>query len=210
MHLMHLATMAYHFTGDEQYRTFLFDELIGEIQTLRVTDVAGAFQLPKYCRSYFGDQITYGPWWAFLNLLGESDLRTALQQAFHSELWSKHLHETGNVDLAIMYAGAVPPEIATDRDAAIALIDELLPLMGGNGGALMGDPFDPIWFDDPKRVYSRSAEMVLENAPEGVVAVCPTEGEVAACTAEMPGCAALITRRAASETARSSRAPTSS
>ena len=183
MHLMHLATIAYHFTGDEQYRRFLFEELIGEVQTLGVVDVAGAFQLPAFCRAYFGDQITYGPWWAFMHLLGESELRTSLQSAFHAEIWSKHLHETGNLDLAIMYAGALPPEIAQDRENALALVEELLPLMGGNGGALMGDPFDPQWFDDPKRVYSRSAEQVF--AYEDTEPVCPTPPQIAACTAEI-------------------------
>lgn len=185
MHMMHLATMAYHFTGDEQYREFLYNELIGNVQTLGVTDAAGAFQLPKYCRSYFGDQITYGPWWAFLHLLGESPLRTSLQQAFHDEIWSKHLNETGNADLAIMYAGAVPPEIATDRDAALALAGEILPMMGGNGGALMGNPFDPLYFDDPKRVYTLTADQVLSNAREGTMAVCPDPQEIAACTADI-------------------------
>ncbi len=185
MHLMHLATMAYHFTGDDQYRRFLFEELIGDIQTVRVADTAGAFQLPRYCRAYYGDQITYGPWWAFLQLLDEGELLTSMQQAFHAEIWSKHLHETANVDLAIMYVGALPPEIATDREAALALVDELLPLMGGNGGAMMGDPFDPRWLDDPKRTYTLTAEQVFAFADESVEAVCPLPGEVAACNAEI-------------------------
>ncbi len=185
MHLMHLATMAYHFTGEEQYREFLFRELIGEINTLGVVHVAGAFQLPAFCRSYFGDQITYGPWWAFLQLLGDSELRTSLQEAFHAELWAKHLHETGNVDLAIMYAGGIPEDIAEGRDDAIALIDALLPLMGGNGGALMNDPFGADWLTDPKRTYTRTPAQVFEYAGEDVEARCPTDLEVAACTAEI-------------------------
>lgn len=196
MHLMHLATMAYHFTGDDQYREFLFDELIGEIRTVDVVNTAGAFQLPKYCRNYYGDQITYGPWWAFMQLLGDSELKTAMQEAFHGEIWSKHLHETANVDLAIMYAGGLPEAIATDREAALELVDELLPLMGGNGGALMDDPFGTEWLDDPKRTYSRSPSVVLAAAGDDVEAVCPTEAEIAACTAtieysgiELPGLA---------------------
>lgn len=185
VHLMHLAAMAYHFTGDEQYRRFLFEELVDEVGTLDVANVAGAVQLPPFCRTYYGDQITYGPWWAFIELLGEGPLRRALEQAFHDEIWSKHLNETANVDLAIMYAGALPAEVATDREAALALVDELLPLMGGNGGVLMGEPFATRWMDDPKRVYSRSAADVLEAAGEGVEPRCPSAPEIAACTADI-------------------------
>ncbi|MCB9520920.1 MAG: hypothetical protein H6698_06920 [Myxococcales bacterium] len=185
MHLMHLAAIAYHFTGDDQYRRFLYEDLIDDIDTLGVARTAGAFQLPAFCRSYFGDQITYGPWWAFIELLGDSPLKTEMMRSFYGELWSKHLNETANVDLAIMVAGAIPPEIATERERALELVRDLLPLMGGNGGALMGDPFDARWFDDPKRTYTLTAEQVLESAPDGVEPVCPTEQQAAACTAEI-------------------------
>ena len=185
MHLMHLATMAYYLTGDEQYRTFLYDELIGNIDTIGVIHTAGAFDLPKFCKKYFGDQITFGPWWAFIHLLGDSPLKTEVMQAFHKEMWEKLVRVAANVDFNIMYAGALTPEIATDKDEALAVGLEQLSLMGGNGGLLMGEPDEALWLDDPRRSYTTTPETVLAAAPDGVEAVCPTQHEVDICSMEI-------------------------
>jgi hypothetical protein len=183
MHLMHLATMAYYFTGDEQYREFLYDELIGELDTVRVAHTAGAFNLPKYCKKYFGDQITFGPWWAFIHLLGDCDLRTEMQKAFHLEMWDKLVKSVGNVDFDIMYAGALPADIAKDRAQALAYGLDQLAWMGGNGGLPEGSPDDPKWLDEPRRSYTTTPEMILAWTPDGIEAVCPTQHEVDICTA---------------------------
>ena len=185
MHLMHLAAMAYYFTGDEMYREFLYEELIGNLDTIGVAHTAGAFNLPKYCKKYFGDQITYGPWWAFLELLDDCDLKIEMQKAFHHEMWDKLVKDVDNTDFAIMYAGAVPESIGKDRQQAIAFALDYLPWMGGNGGTLMGDPFDPKWLDDPRRSYTLTPEQVMASTPDGITAQCPTADEVAACTAKI-------------------------
>ncbi len=185
MHLMHLAAIAYHFTGDDMYREFLFDELIGNLNTVGVMHTAGAFNLPKWCKKYFGDQITFGPWWAFLHLLDESPLRTEVAQAYHTEMWDKLLREAGNVDFNIMYAGALSPEIAVDKDEALSYALEQLQWMGGNGGLFQGSPDDPAWLLDPRRTYTTTPEMVMAFTPDGIDAVCPTEPEVTTCTAEI-------------------------
>ncbi|MBL6974775.1 MAG: hypothetical protein ISR64_03495 [Deltaproteobacteria bacterium] len=185
MHLMHLAAMAYHFTGDDMYREFLYDELIGNIDTIGVAHTAGAFNLPKFCKKYYGDQITYGPWWAFLELLDASDLKTEMQKAFHNEMWDKLVKVAGNTDFAIMYAGALPKDIAKDRQQALAFAMDNILWMGGNGGTLMDDPFDPKWLDDPRRSYTLTPDQVLAATPDGIMAVCPTDDELAICTAEI-------------------------
>lgn len=197
VHLMHLAAMAYYFTGEEQYRTFLFDVLVDELQAVRIAHTAGAFDLPKFCKSFFGDQITYGPWWAFLELLGDSDLKRELQRALYVEMWKKLVEPNGNVDLAIMLAGAVPATIAPDRDAILADALAGLALMGGNGWPTDEAPL----YDDPRRSYTLTPEFALAHAPEGTTAVCPTETEVELCTAEidfmgvpLPGLASLDTQ----------------
>jgi hypothetical protein len=180
MHLMHLATMAYHFTGDDQYRRFLYDELIGNIRADEVAMTAGAFDLPKYCKSFFGNQITYGPWWAFLHLLGDSPLKTTMQRGFHEEMWSKLVKPDKNMDFEIMYAGAVPPAIATDHDAALAEGLSLMQRMGGNGwkdGVLV--------LDDPRRAYPLDRQFVVDNALGGSVPTCPIQDEIDACLAEI-------------------------
>ena len=175
MHLMHHATIAYYLTGDEQYRRFLYDELIPEIQTVKVAYTAGAFDPPRTCKKWFGDQITFGPWWAFLHLLGPSPLLTDLQRAFDVEFWQKLMSDAGNVDFDVMYAGAVPAELATGRDQALAYALQMLPLFGGNGGVL----------DDPRRQYSHTEAEVLAAAPVGTQAVCPTQHDIDLCEAEI-------------------------
>ncbi len=180
MHLMHLATMAYHFTGDEQYRRFLYDELIGNIQADKVMLTAGAFDLPKYCKSFFGNQITYGPWWAFLHLIGDSPLKDVLQRGFKEEMWDKLVKPDKNMDFEIMYAGALPASVATDRDAARTEALALLQRMGGNGyldGTLV--------LDDPRRSYPLDRQFVVDHALDGSVPTCPTQKEIDACTAQI-------------------------
>jgi hypothetical protein len=183
MHLMHLATIAYYFTGDEQYRTFLYEELIGNLDTVAVARTAGAFDLPKYCKKYFGDQITFGPWWAFLHLLGDCDLRTQMQEAYAGEMWDKLLKPAGNVDFDIMLAGAVPAALSPDRDQALSYALEQLAWMGGNGGLPAGFPEDPKWLDDPRRSYTTTADQIMAATPDGITAECPTEAQVKTCTA---------------------------
>lgn len=38
-----------------------------------------------------------------------------MQEAMHIELWDKSLRHSGNVDFNIMYAGALPDEVAVDK-----------------------------------------------------------------------------------------------
>jgi hypothetical protein len=185
MHLMHLATMAYYFTGDEMYREFLYEELIGNIDTIGVMHTAGAFDLPKYCKKYFGDQITFGPWWTFLQLLGESDLRSEVAGAYHTEMWDKLVKQVDNADFNIMYAGELSDEEAPDKEQALASAMEGLQWMGGNGGVLMGSPEDPKWLQDPRRSYTATPEAILAATPDGIVAECATEQELDICTVEI-------------------------
>lgn len=185
MHLMHLAAIAWYVTGDEHYRSFLYDELIGSIDAIGVANTAGAFVLPKWCRSYYGEQITFGPWWAFIEMLGEGRFKTEMMEAFYSEMYEKLGTDMGNVDLDIMVAGAVDPDIATGRDEALAYAMEQLPWMGGNGGLHMGNPDDPKWLRDPRRTYTTTADEIMAAVPPGIVAECPTQAEVDVCGADL-------------------------
>ncbi len=185
MHLMHLAAMAYYLTGDEMYREFLFHELVGNIDTIGVAHTTGAFDLPKFCKEYYGDQITFGPWWAFLQLLDDCDLKTTLMQAYHTEFHEKLVRDVGNVDFNIMYAGAVDPAIATGREEALAYAMQQLPWMGGNGGLHMGSPDDVTWLDEPRRTYTTTPDGILAWTPDGLTAQCPQPHEVNICTAEV-------------------------
>lgn len=180
VHLMHLAAMAYWMTGDEQYRRFLFDELIGNMKAIEVMYTTGAFDESKYCSHFFGDQLTYGSWWVFLQMLGDSPLKTDLQKAFNDEMYEKLLAQKGNADFYLMWAGEVPDALAPAKQTALAWALEQLKTMGGNGWA-GGLPV----VDDPRRSYTLTADFVLDKAPEEIEAVCPTDAEFKSCTTEI-------------------------
>jgi hypothetical protein len=181
VHLMHLAAMGWWFTGEQQYKDFLFDELIGNLDALKVAFTTGAFDQPKFCSHFFGDQLTYGSWWVLLSMLGDSELKTQLQRAFHQEMWDKLLKEKGNADFYLMYAGEVPEAIAgADRQQALDYALTQLATMGGNGW-LNGQQV----LDDPRRSYTLAPDFVMERAPEGTEAVCPTQHEYELCTTEI-------------------------
>ena len=180
IHLFHLAAMAYWFTGEEQYREFLFRDLIQDIDALRVVATTGAYDQLKWCSHFFGDQLTYGSWWVLLGMLEDSPLKTELQQQFHTEMWDKLMQHKGNVDFNLMYAGEVPAELTDGgREQALTYALEQLPTMGGNG-FLDGQPV----LDDPRRAYTLTPDFVLARTP-GIVAECPTPEEYAECTQEI-------------------------
>ncbi len=191
MHMMHLAAMAYHFTGDDQYRAFLFDTLIGDLKTVDIMHTAGAFSLPRFCKKYYGDQITFGPWWAFIHLLDESPLLAEVQRGFYVEMFDKLVKVARNTDFDIMMAGALPDDLMgldiTDAKAtALGVALDDLAWFGGNGAILMGDPNDKQWLRGPRRNYSQDRDVVVaEVAGDGIEPVCPTEQEYDICMADI-------------------------
>ncbi len=171
MHLMHLAAMAYYFTGEEQYREFLYRELIGNLGTLDVADTMGAVVFPRWCRSFYGTHITITPLWDFLNLLDDSPLRTSMQEVMEQEMWRKLIYNLGHASMDLMYAGTVPADLASARDEAIARATATIRAMGGNGGVL----------EDPRRTYTVDRQALLRDLPSGVTAICPTEAQRSIC-----------------------------
>ena len=171
MHLMHLASMAYYFTGDDVYRDFLYRELIGNVGTVDVAYTMSAMLMPRWCRSYYGSHITFAPLWAFANLLGDSELRTHMLTVMEVEMWQKEMADLDNAKYAFQYAGVVPEEIATSRAIAISQGVAAVQTLGGNGGVL----------DDPRRTYTLDRQWALANLPAGNATICPTEAERALC-----------------------------
>ena len=45
--------------------------LVEDIEADRVAEVMSAFVKPRYCRKFYGTNITAGPLWAFNNLLDD-------------------------------------------------------------------------------------------------------------------------------------------
>lgn len=180
IHLLHLAAMAYWFTGEEQYREFFFRDLIEDLDGMRVIATTGAYDQLKWCSHFFGDQLTYGSWWVLLGMLEDGELKTELQKQFHMEMWDKLLKQKGNADFYLMYAGEVPEDM-TDGGRAQALDYALreLATMGGNG-FVEGEPV----LDDPRRAYTLTADFVLDRTP-GIVAECPTQEEIDICNQEI-------------------------
>ncbi|GMV42699.1 MAG: hypothetical protein AMXMBFR64_44150 [Myxococcales bacterium] len=171
MQMMNLATIAYRMTGEEQYREFLWEELVGNIKTLEVAHIMGAFTAPKWCNSFFGAHITYTPLWTFISQLADGELKTHMQQVFIEEMWAKELVGRRNVEAQLMIAGTVPDAMAPNKAALLAEALESLHALGGSGGVL----------DDPRRSYSIDPQYAIDHLPEGTVVDCPTEAERQLC-----------------------------
>jgi hypothetical protein len=169
--MMHLAAMGWYFTGDDAYRQFLEEDLLGRLRTAEVAQTTGALFPPRWCRAFYGTHITLPPLWAFINLLDDSPLRTEMLRVFELEGWQKLAFDLGNAKYDLMYAGVVPAELASGREPAIALALTALETFAGNGGTL----------DDPRRNYTRAYDDVVAALPEGIAPVCPTEEERHAC-----------------------------
>ncbi len=162
MHLMHLALMNYAFSGEQQYKDFLDDVLLEDLRAAEMAMLTSALVLPPFCRRFYGTNITIGPLWSLINLLGDSPLKTHMQKVMHREEWQKENHDLGNVRFNIMYAGVVPPGIATDADAAAAYAIEQLGL------------FD----DHPRRDYRIPlADMRTKLGERGIDLRCATSRE---------------------------------
>lgn len=171
MQLMNLATLAWRMTGDEQYREFLFEELIGNIHTLEVAHIMGAFTAPKWCNSFFGAHITYTPLWTFISQLAESDLKTHMQQVFAEEMWAKETKGRRNAEVQLMLAGTVDEALWPDRPAMLAEALAALDELGGNGGVL----------EDPRRSYTLLPEDAIASLPPGTTVECAPEAERQLC-----------------------------
>lgn len=162
VHLLHLAAIGWHFTGDPMYAEF-FTHLVDDIDALAVANTLGAVTPPTWCRSFYGDHITIPPLWALLNLLAPGSARDELRRALLEEGWEKLAKDLGNAKFSLL-VGLEDGDPAK-QDAAMALLRSL----GGNGGILA----------DPRRSYALSYADALDAA--GVGERCPTEAERALC-----------------------------
>jgi hypothetical protein len=163
VHLMHLAAMGWHFTGEQQYKDFLERELVGQIRTVEVAGTAGALVLPSWCRSFYGDHITIAPTWALTNLLEDSPLRDAIVGVLAGEMWDKLASNLGNAKFELMIGAAAGDDTIAAAGAARVLD------FGGNGGV----------FHDPRRSYTVTWDEAVEAVGEDPV--CPTEEERGRC-----------------------------
>ncbi len=171
MHLMHLSAMAYYFTGDDRYREFLYRELVDNLGAVDVAHTMGALIPPRWCRKFYGTHISITPFWDLLQLLGDSPLKSELQQVMEVEMWQKEAWNLGHASMDLMYASTVPDAIATGKAAAVSRALQTISEFGGNGGVL----------DDPRRNYTLDRQWLLQNLPSGVDTICPTEAERAHC-----------------------------
>jgi len=172
-HMIHLAAMAYYFTGDEQYREFLSEVLLEELKADEVALSMQAFRMPPWCYSYYGDHITYGTHWQLITMLGESPLKHTMVRAMHEEMWEKGLKSHHSSKFNLMYANVVPESMAPARSDAIAMAIQQLEAFGGNDGVL----------DAPRRTYTLSPQSVLSKFPQGTTLRCPTAEERSQCEA---------------------------
>ena len=171
-HMLHLAAMAYYFTGEQQYLEFLFHDLVADMRAPEVALTMEALRTPDWCLSYYGDHITYGTHWQLIQLLGDSPLREQLIRALHVELWQKALHNHHSAKFNVMYASVGEhPELPARQEALDIAVRQLERFGGGR---------DVI--DSPRRTYQLDATAVLQSMAElGIGTRCPTEEQRERC-----------------------------
>ncbi len=170
-HMIHMAAVAWWLTGDEQYRAFLFRELIGNLRADEVMLTMQAFRSPDFCFKFYGDHITYGTHWQLATMLRDDPLFALAVRAYHEEMWEKALFNHLSAKFGVMYAsiaGEAHPDVAAQA-AAEAVAQ--LRAFGGNGGVQ----------DAPRRTHVRDRQAAIDALPEGVSVRCPTEQERTTC-----------------------------
>lgn len=175
-HMMHMVALAWWLTGEEHYREFFHEELIGNLDAVAVALTVQAFRTPRWCYKYYADHISYGTHWQFITMLPEGPLRDDMIRVMHEEHWLKGLQPLNNAKFDVLYASTVPAALAGDwRDHAILEAAELLAEFGGNGGTL----------EAPRRDYVLDRADVVAALPDHITTVCPTSLERKQC--EEPG-----------------------
>lgn len=170
-HLIHMAAVAWWLTGDDQYRAFLFRELLGDIRADEVMLTMQAFRSPDFCFKFYGDHITYGTHWQLATLLRDDPLGALVVRAMHEEMWEKALHDHLSAKFNLMYASTVGDTHGDVTRQAIAEAVAQLRAFGGNGGVQ----------DAPRRTHTLDRQAVIDALPEGVTVRCPTEDERTRC-----------------------------
>lgn len=167
-HLIHLATLAYQMTGEEQYRRFLFDVLIGELGVNAVARTMMAFRLPDWCFRFYGDHITYGTHWQLVTMLPDGPLKDEMIRVMDEEAWQKALYNHDSAKFNVMYASIVD---GPNRGQAIESAVRQLRDFGGNNGVQ----------DAPRRTHNIDRARIIAALPAGTTVRCPTEEERRAC-----------------------------
>ena len=170
IHMLNLTAMGYYFTGEQDYLDF-FNELVSDLDAPAVAATLSALIVPNWCRSYEGEHRSFGPLWAFINLLADSPLKDEIRRIMHTEVWLKSIHNLRNAEYDILYASTAPEENSDTIAHAIEEALGLIEITGGNGGVL----------DAPRRNYGVSRDEAIALLPAGVEPVCPTEKERSQC-----------------------------
>ena len=171
-HLIQIAAAAWRMTGDDRYRAFIEDDLIGTIEADRVALTAQAFRLPDWCISFYGDHITYPAFWQLLTSLGESPLRRTMLRVMNEELWDKALVTHRSAKFDVMYASLGEDALLPAHAQIAADVPAILAGVGGPVGSL----------EAPRRTYDLPrAEVVAAMSEAGLATRCPTEDERARC-----------------------------
>lgn len=166
-HMIRLLTMAYRLTGDEEYRSFLHQVVLGEIKADQVAKTLGALQTPDWCSSFYADHISLAPHWSLVTMLGPSPLKDTMLEVLQTEAWEKRLYNLRNAKLGLFYVAEIPASLSPKKDEITAEVLEDIVNYGGNGGFL----------DEPRRKYELLRETTIANLPNGTTLRCPTEEE---------------------------------
>ena len=167
------GVLAYHMTGDPQYKDFVLNELIGREHALKTADTAGALVLPKWCRHFYGENITYLPLFGLMKMMKEPWIEKRLQKMIKTEFKDKLMVGLENAVFDFLYYLTESKDIDPDLDNYIKRAVNQVSEFGGNGGAGL---------DYPRRNYN---EDLTKNTPEGIELEQPTQKDIDICEAEM-------------------------
>ncbi len=167
------GVLAYHMTGDPQYKDFVLKELIGREHALDTADTAGALIMPKWCRKFYGDNITYIPMFGLMRILKEPWILKRLQKMEKSEFKDKSMKGLENAVFDFLYYltedKSVDPDLDTYVQRAVQQVNEF----GGNGSAGL---------DDPRRNYN---EDLTRDTPPGIELEHPSQQDMDICGADI-------------------------
>ena len=163
------GVMAYHMTGDPQYKEFVLKELIGREHALDTIDTAGAMVLPKWCRKFYGENITYIPFFGLMMLLDEGKIKDRLRVSMKTEFKEKSMKGLENAVFDLLYylseTRDVDPELGDYVQNALYQVKHF----GGNGGVTL---------DEPRRDYDLD---LTQNTPPGIELEYPSEKDIEIC-----------------------------
>ncbi|MBZ0272945.1 hypothetical protein K8I61_12975, partial [bacterium] len=176
-YLLNYAIFAYHATGEDQYRRFIREGLIEEIDGYAILQTLGSFFMPPFCGDWIGGDLIHPIVSLALQMLGDDPLADELRRAAKEELKDKLLANDGNAYFGITYGAAL-----AELDDPGAFDAGLADYVDWAADELRAYRISEAYPLDPKRTYTH--DYIANPLPDPDFApVSPTQADIDACEA---------------------------